>query len=460
MIKPTSVPTKRLQASISATATSFQLSDILGWNAAALTASDFGTPAYCVFRNANNTQIELMEFDPATIASTSITISKRGLNYTGDVTTELTARKYAWTKGTYVELGTHSPQLYQALRDYIDAAAIAGGVPATTTVAGIAKIGTQAQVDAGTAGDGTYSYIPTPALIRAKAYHDYAADAGASDAYAITITPAITAYATGQVFAFKANTANTGAATLAVSGLAAKTIKKNATEDLATGDIAAGQIVIVIYDGTNFQLQFEPNAGATATTIQTFTATNTWTKPTGLTYAIIELVGGGGGSGASAAGTANAAGGGGAGGYSRKLVLAAALGATETVTIGAGGAAGSGGAGGTGGTTSFGAHCSATGGGGGAFGVASTAVLGGAGGIGASGNVNSNGGVGGMGFGSGAAGAPSFAGSGGNSFWGGGASPNSNAGNAYGGGASGAFGGSTAGAAGATGFVIVTEFYT
>lgn len=82
----------------------------------------------------------------------------------------------------------------------------------------------------------------------------YAADSGGSDAYAITLTPAITAYATGQVFLFKANTANTGAATLNVNGLGAKTIKKNKDQTLADGDIKAGALVLVQYDGTDLQM--------------------------------------------------------------------------------------------------------------------------------------------------------------------------------------------------------------
>ena len=82
----------------------------------------------------------------------------------------------------------------------------------------------------------------------------YAADAGSTDDYAITLAPAPSAYATGQTFRFKANTANTGASTLNVNGLGAKTIKKNYNSDLATGDILANQLVEVIYDGTNFQM--------------------------------------------------------------------------------------------------------------------------------------------------------------------------------------------------------------
>lgn len=82
----------------------------------------------------------------------------------------------------------------------------------------------------------------------------YAADAGANDTYVVTLSPVPSAYTTGMVVRFKANTANTGAATLNVNALGAKTIKKESTRDLSTGDIIASQIVSVIYDGTNFQM--------------------------------------------------------------------------------------------------------------------------------------------------------------------------------------------------------------
>jgi hypothetical protein len=86
---------------------------------------------------------------------------------------------------------------------------------------------------------------------------NFCADAGVSDAYACSLTPAITAYTTGQVVWFKANTANTGAATLALNGLAAKSIKKvygGITTTLGDNDIRAGQYVGIVYDGTNFQM--------------------------------------------------------------------------------------------------------------------------------------------------------------------------------------------------------------
>lgn len=82
----------------------------------------------------------------------------------------------------------------------------------------------------------------------------YAADAGSTDAYAVTLSPAPSAYVTGMEVRFKANTINTGAATLNVNSLGAKTIKKSYNLDLADGDIKANQIVKVVYDGTNFQM--------------------------------------------------------------------------------------------------------------------------------------------------------------------------------------------------------------
>lgn len=133
---------------------------------------------------------------------------------------------------------------------------------ASTTVAGKVEEATQSENDAGTAAGASADLFATPAANAATIQKNawlYAADAGASDAYAITLAPALAAYVTGQVVYFKANTANTGAASLNVNALGAKTIKKNNDQDLATGDIEAAQLCAVIYDGTNFQLLSDSN---------------------------------------------------------------------------------------------------------------------------------------------------------------------------------------------------------
>jgi hypothetical protein len=88
----------------------------------------------------------------------------------------------------------------------------------------------------------------------------YAVDAVGSDAYAITLSPAISSYTDGLLVAFRAATANTGGATLAIDGLTAKAIVKSAgglSTALDTNDIRASQIVIVQYSSVadNFQMQ-------------------------------------------------------------------------------------------------------------------------------------------------------------------------------------------------------------
>lgn len=82
----------------------------------------------------------------------------------------------------------------------------------------------------------------------------YAASSQGDDGYEITVPVTPNDYDAGDTYHFKADVANTGAATLDVNGLGVKTIKKNGNVDLVTGDIKAGQIVHVVYDGTYFQL--------------------------------------------------------------------------------------------------------------------------------------------------------------------------------------------------------------
>lgn len=74
---------------------------------------------------------------------------------------------------------------------------------------------------------------------------------GAADAFVATYSPAIEAYSLGLVLSFVANNAVTGAATINVNGLGAKTLKMNGA-DLAANDIPINSYVKIIYDGTNF----------------------------------------------------------------------------------------------------------------------------------------------------------------------------------------------------------------
>lgn len=115
--------------------------------------------------------------------------------------------------------------------------------------------------------------------------------------------------------------------------------------------------------------------------VQTFNASGTWTKPTGYTAnsRVLIQAWGAGGSGGRNGTTIAYAGGGGGGGYNESWLLLSQLGATETVTVGAGGAARTTNIdGATGGTTSVGSLINAFGGAGGQSAV--SAVGGGGGG--------------------------------------------------------------------------------
>lgn len=128
--------------------------------------------------------------------------------------------------------------------------------------------------------------------------------------------------------------------------------------------------------------------------LRTFTASGTYTPDANLVVAVIECWGSGaGGGGIAGINTASGGGGGGgAGGYGLKVSSAAAVGASQTVTIGAAGTGGAAGAnnGTNGATTSVGTLCSANGG---VAGLASTGGTagGGAGGAAGTGDITTPG---------------------------------------------------------------------
>lgn len=303
---------------------------------------------------------------------------------------------------------------------------------------------------------------------------------GSSTAYTITTTPAA-ALTTGETFRIKFHTTAGATPTLNRDSKGAKSLKyydsSGAKQACTSAQIIANMIFTVLYDGTDYVL-LGGGGGSSSIVLSSasprvYTSGATWSKPLGLHHVIIEVIGGGGaGGGAPATGGADysAGGGGGGGGYSKKKVLAASLGSTETVTVGAGGTGSSGATGGSGGTSSFGSHCSATGGSGGNASTASavTAFIGpGDSGIGSSGDINAGGHPGLPGVRSQF---PHGGGGGGSQSGGGGlgqttaAAFNGNAGKAYGGGGSGAANAASqtarAGAAGAAGVVIVWEYVT
>lgn len=188
--------------------------------------------------------------------------------------------------------------------------AIAGAANASTTVKGLKQDATAAQINSGTATGSTGATLAvTPDQLvlsnlglaaignntdiavgtsnkfvtqtgLQKSVEKYAEDAGSTDAYVITLTPVPTSYATGMMIIFRANTANTGTATLNVNGLGAKTIVTGVSTTLATGDVATSQLASVVYNGTNFVLQ-SPKTMQASNGTATISSSTTVTITTG-----------------------------------------------------------------------------------------------------------------------------------------------------------------------------------
>jgi len=80
-------------------------------------------------------------------------------------------------------------------------------------------------------------------------------DGGTGNAYAVTMTPAPSAYTEGMTVIFKPLASNTGACTLNVNALGVKSIKDRAGNDPQAGEICAGSYVMAIYDAANNRFQ-------------------------------------------------------------------------------------------------------------------------------------------------------------------------------------------------------------
>ena len=99
---------------------------------------------------------------------------------------------------------------------------------------------------------GTYDGIPS--INDPFGINSQLSSVAGTNSITATATPTLTAYATGAIYSFIAANTNTGAATLSIDSLTATSITKNGSVALSAGDIQAGKMMLVEYDGTAFQL--------------------------------------------------------------------------------------------------------------------------------------------------------------------------------------------------------------
>ena len=109
---------------------------------------------------------------------------------------------------------------------------------------------------AGQVQDGTFTYLTS---------------VSGTDTITAVAPASMTAYAAGQTFRFIAAGANTTTGvTININGIGAKSITKNGATSLAVGDIISGAIVVIAYDGTEFQI-------SNIATASLLSSNNTWT---------------------------------------------------------------------------------------------------------------------------------------------------------------------------------------
>lgn len=237
-----------------------------------MTYQEFIQPQDNMFRiagSADNTKLIAFEIDGLTTATTrTMTVPDANMTLVGADTVQVLSNK-TFT-APQINFGSDATgDIYYRT---------SGGITARLPIGSVGQI---LDVSAGgipewianpAASDATYT-VKGVRVLDANALY-YGADAGSNDTYVITLSPALNAYVAGQKFSFKANTANTGAATININGLGAKTIVKGVNTTLADGDIAAGQLMTIIYDGTNFVLQ-NPTNTAIITTASVFSLIST-----------------------------------------------------------------------------------------------------------------------------------------------------------------------------------------
>jgi microcystin-dependent protein len=137
-----------------------------------------------------------------------------------------------------------------------------GGFKFTNLAAGSARTDS---IRLGQVQDSSATYYPTVG--------------GTADAITLTgASAAITAYAAGQTFVFKAAATNTGAVTVNIDGVGAKSITGPAGAALTAGQIVINTMVTITYDGTQFQIN---TTAAVAISVGTVMGWPMTTIPTG-----------------------------------------------------------------------------------------------------------------------------------------------------------------------------------
>jgi len=196
----------------------------------------------------------------------------------------------------------------------------------------------------------------------------YCEDSGTPGHIVASLSPPPAEWKKGMEIHVRINNGNgSNPVDIALNTLPIKAVVNPDGTPLGNSELTVGEMVTLRYDGTNCQLisrVMSDRVNAGFRNFIAYTASGSFTVPTGVTKIYFEVWGGGGGGGATS-GSGTAGGGGGGGGHIRGT-SAVTPGAVIPITVGAGGASGVfPNPGGNGGASSLGSIATGNGGGGG-----------------------------------------------------------------------------------------------
>jgi len=134
------------------------------------------------------------------------------------------------------------------------------------------------------------SYDNIPAVNDPTTTNNLITVAGTNALTGLAIPP-LEGYTAGAQYSFIAQNTNTGAVTLDIDSLGVKSVTKFGTTALSAGDIVAGAMTLVEYDGTRFQLLNPNNSIFDSITVDYIKETTTVsaTAPTGtINYDVVN----------------------------------------------------------------------------------------------------------------------------------------------------------------------------
>lgn len=288
------------------------------------------SPGRLVISPSSDTLREIIEYTSTGTDSNGdyIVISARGVGGTTEQT---------HTVGEKVRMNITAED-WEDMRDDIDSIQAAGAVNASTTERGIVEIATDAQVIAGTdTGETGAKLVATPSQLKAnyekiipitRRYVPIYESRGDSTSRYDINNPS------GTTFRYTWDGTGTDPV---INSTTFPTGKKVYLKNFVGNNAYNNGVFTITGSGTNYFEITIPSGGSGANDetnkeIYLITDSFTWTKPTGLKYAEVELVGGSGSVGTPTSG--NETGATGSGGYVYKLYNASDLSSTETVTVG------------------------------------------------------------------------------------------------------------------------------